>query len=319
MTLRNAFEDLATEATLAALEAKTPALSGGRVPVDIGSATVSIGASVEVSNDAGNPLPISDAGGSITVDGPLTDAQLRAAAVPVSAASLPLPTGAATAAAQTTLIGHVDGIEGGLGAAADAAASSDTGTFSLVALVKRGLQNWTTLLARVPSLTVSSTRLLVDGSGVTQPVSAASLPLPTGAATAANQSTGNNSLSSIDGKTPALTGGRVPVDGSGVTQPVSGTVATTVAVRTPTTASVSSSASSVTILASNASRRGVSIANDSTATLRLSFSTPATSANAFIVMPPGSFLLLDQQLIVTNALYGIWSAANGAAQITEYV
>jgi hypothetical protein len=31
-----------------------------------------------------NPLPVSDAGGSLTVDGPLTDAQLRASAVPVS-------------------------------------------------------------------------------------------------------------------------------------------------------------------------------------------------------------------------------------------
>lgn len=36
------------------------------------------------------------------------------------------------------------------------------------------------------------------------PVSAATLPLPTGAATGAKQDTGNASLSSIDGKTPAL-------------------------------------------------------------------------------------------------------------------
>lgn len=283
MTLRNAFEDLATEATLAALEAKTPALQSGRVPVDIGSATVSIGASVEVSNDAGNPLPISDAGGSITVDaaslplptGAATAANqatiighvdgiealatagnaslasidgktpaLQSGGVPVTdnggsltidAASLPLPTGAATAANQATLIGHVDGLESGLGAQADAAASSDTGTFSLLALVKRGLQNWTTLLARVPSLTVSSTRLLVDGSGVTQPASVASLPLPSGAATAANQSTlighvdGIEGLlttidadtGNIDAKLPVLASGRIPVDGSGVTQPVS--------------------------------------------------------------------------------------------------
>lgn len=45
--------------------------------------------------------------------------------------------------------------------------------------------------------------------------------LPTGAATAARQDTGNNSLSSIDGKTPPLVSGRVPVDGSAVTQPIS--------------------------------------------------------------------------------------------------
>lgn len=44
----------------------------------------------------------------------------------------------------------------------------------------------------------------VDGSAVTQPVSAASLPLPTGAATAAKQDTGNTSVASLDTKTPAL-------------------------------------------------------------------------------------------------------------------
>jgi hypothetical protein len=89
--------------------------------------------------------------------------------------------------------------------------------------------------------------------------------------------------------------------------------------RTPTTTSVASSASSVTILASNANRRGFSISNISTAKLYLSFSTPATIANCFIEVPAGAFLLLDQQLIVTSAIYGIWAAANGAAQITEYV
>lgn len=42
-----------------------------------------------------------------------------------------------------------------------------------------------------------------------------------GDASAANQVTGNNSLASIDAKTPALVSGRQPVDGSGVTQPIS--------------------------------------------------------------------------------------------------
>ena len=51
-----------------------------------------------------------------------------------------------------------------------------------------------------------------------QTVSAADLPLPSGAATAAKQDTGNTSLGtintslvSVDGKTPALSGGKVPV------------------------------------------------------------------------------------------------------------
>ena len=96
-------------------------------------------------------------------------------------------------------------------------------------------------------------------------------------------------------------------------------IPTSVAIRTPTTTSVASSATSVTVLATNANRRGISIANDSTSILRLSYATPATSANAFIVMQPGSFLWLDQQLMITGTIYGIWATANGTAQVTEYV
>lgn len=60
----------------------------------------------------------------------------------------------------------------------------------------------------------------------TQPISAAALPLPTGAATAANQDgivkdgTGDTTQANV-------TNGRLHVDGSGVTQPVSGTLAAT--------------------------------------------------------------------------------------------
>lgn len=89
--------------------------------------------------------------------------------------------------------------------------------------------------------------------------------------------------------------------------------------RTPTTASVAGSITSVTLLAANSSRKGFSFSNISEASLYLSFSDPATTANCFIKLPPGSFLLLDQQLIVGNAIYGIWSAADGTVQVTEYV
>jgi len=141
-----------------------------------------------------------------------------------------------------------------VGNKAESAASSDTGTFSLISLFKRLLSRVTSLVPA--NLTVTSSRLLVDGSGVTQPISASSLPLPSGAATSANQTTANTSLANIDtdlgaqadasattdtgtfslislfkrllGKIPSLTAGnRVPVDGSGVTQPVSGSVSVT--------------------------------------------------------------------------------------------
>lgn len=170
---------------------------------------------------------------------------------PVSLAAIPLATGAATSAYQ---------------------ASSDA---SLTALVAKDYATQTTLSAlnaKIPASPATDRTTaaapfalrLSDGTTFykattpadTQPISVASLPLPTGAATettlsalntkvtavntgavvvsssalpsgaatSALQTTGNSSLSSIDTKTPALVTGRVPVDGSGVTQPVNGTV-----------------------------------------------------------------------------------------------
>lgn len=116
----------------------------------------------------------------------------------------------------------------------------------------------------------------------------------TGDASAANQVLQTAQLTEINGKLPSIT-------------------------KTPTTTSVASATASTAILAANANRRGVSVMNDSTATLALSFSATATAANCFIKLAPGAFILLDQQLIVGNAISGFWSSANGTAQVTEYV
>lgn len=135
----------------------------------------------------------------------------------------------------------------GIGAPADSAASSDGGTFSLIALVKRLLGKFPSsigqkaksgalavtlasdedLLGRTPStlgqkamassfaVAVASDQSSIPVTGTfyqaTQPVSAASLPLPTGAATATLQGTGNTSLSSIDGKIAACNTGAVTI------------------------------------------------------------------------------------------------------------
>lgn len=63
--------------------------------------------------------------------------------------------------------------------------------------------SYTTAKTSPLSLTTGG-MLRVDNSGVTQPISAVSLPLPAGASTSANQTTANTSLASIDTKTPAL-------------------------------------------------------------------------------------------------------------------
>jgi hypothetical protein len=59
----------------------------------------------------------------VPISGGLTDAQLRASAVSMSAASLPLPTGAATSANQTTSNTNTAAAASGIGATSDAAAT----------------------------------------------------------------------------------------------------------------------------------------------------------------------------------------------------
>jgi hypothetical protein len=90
--------------------------------------------------NGGVPLPV-----AMTNPTALTDAQLRAAAVPVSAASLPLPTGAAT---QATLAN----IDTDIGATTDAAAATDGAAASLIALTKRGLGRLSALIAQLPAV-----------------------------------------------------------------------------------------------------------------------------------------------------------------------
>ena len=72
------------------------------------------GSATDVSDT--NPLPVDDAGGSLTVDNGGTFAVQAAQSgtwnVTNVSGTVSLPTGAATAANQTTIIGHVDGLEG---------------------------------------------------------------------------------------------------------------------------------------------------------------------------------------------------------------
>ena len=78
-----------------------------------------------------------------------------------------------------------------------------------------------------PGNTANTTAWKVDGSAVTQPVSAASLPLPSGAATSAKQpalGTAGSASSDVISIQGIASMTAVKVDGSGVTQPVSGTI-----------------------------------------------------------------------------------------------
>lgn len=88
-----------------------------------------------------------------------------------------------------------------------------------------------------------------------------------------------------------------------------------------TLTSVASSATSVTILAENLKRKGASIVNNSTAILYLKLSNAdsddadATTDHS-VQLPTLSYY--EVPFGYTGIIRGIWAAANGSANITEY-
>ena len=137
-----------------------------------------------------------------------------------------LPTGASTSALQTTGNSSLSSIDGKTATLVSGRVPVDpSGVTSPV--------SFTRLASATDSVTVfqpTAANLNANVSGTVAATQSGTwdvtnvsgvVSLPTGASTAANQTTGNSSLSSIDTKTPALVTGRIPVDGSAVTQPIS--------------------------------------------------------------------------------------------------
>lgn len=120
--------------------------------------------------------------------------------------------------------------------------------------------------------TVSGGKVEVDGSGVTQPVSASALPLPTGASTSALQITGNTSLATI----ATALGSTLSVSASsfgGITNQSSGSI--TVADSGSTTITGQNGQSIVTGTATTGSFISKSI-SDQTVTINISGTFSAT-------------------------------------------
>jgi hypothetical protein len=122
-------------------------------------------------------------------------------AQPVSASS-PLP---------VTVIGGVGGGGGAdpVGDPADAVATSDTGTFTLIALTKRLLSKLPGSLGQKTMAQSLPVTLASDSSALA--VTAASLPLPAGAATAANQTAMGATLTTLSGQLPSTIGVKTAV------------------------------------------------------------------------------------------------------------
>lgn len=81
-----------------------------------------------------------------------------------------------------------------------------------------------------------------------------------------------------------------------------------------TVAQVASSATSVTLLAANTSRREAIIFNDSTQVLYIKYGTTASATSYTAQLGTGDTLIEDKY---TGRIDGIWAAANGNAYVTE--
>ncbi|WP_408902529.1 hypothetical protein [Methylobacterium radiotolerans] len=139
---------------------------------------------VVTDGDAGDP--ISNYWFNVTTGAKLAAPPSTASISPYS----PLPDGASTAARQDTTNTALATIATGIGAPGDDDPGSDAADGSVIARLARLLASVTglaTLLTairdRLPSALTAAGGLQVDGSSVTQPISAAALPLPDGAAT----------------------------------------------------------------------------------------------------------------------------------------
>jgi len=261
---------------------------------------------------------------------------LRAAAVPVSgtffqgtqpvsAASLPLPSGAATEAT----------LDARTGVLTETAPATDTASSGLNGRLQRVAQRLSSLIALFPTGLGQKTK--ANSFAVTLASDQDALPITDNAGSLTVDGTVGATQSGTWTVQPGNTANTTAwkVDGSAVTQPVSGTVSvnalpagtnnigdvdvlTLPTVASPTVTQVASSASNVTLKASNGSRKGLLIFNDSTAILRVKFGATASSTSYTVQIAAGGYYEMPQP-VYTGLVDGIWAAANGNAYVTELV
>jgi hypothetical protein len=229
--------------------------------------------------------PITDNGGSITVDGTVAATQSGTWNVTNVSGTISLPTGAATEASLAKLT-----------LAQGSTTSGQSGAL-IQGAVTIGGPTYSTGETQPLSLTTDgSLRIEVTNSGDIQ----------FGLATAAKQ--------------PALgTAGTASADVITVQGIASGTplIVTEAKAGTATCTNVSGSASSVSLLASASTRKQATFFNDSTAVLYLKLGTTASTTSYTVQIPAQGYYELPSGSQYTGAIDGIWSAANGAVRITE--
>lgn len=268
-------------------------------------------------------------------------------AIAVSMAAV--PTGGATAANQSTIIGHVDGLEGLLttidadtGTIAGAVAGSEM-QVDIVGALPAGTNNIgdvdiASIAAgdnNIGNVDIVTLPALPAGTNNIGDVDVLTLPaLPAGAnnigdVDIASIAAGDNNIGNVDVVTlPALPAGTNNIgDVDVLTLPaITGTVTANAGTGTFATketrasssavTSVNDTASSTTLLAANANRLGATVYNDSTVALYLKLGATASLTSFTVKMAADSYY--EVPFAYTGIIDGIWASdASGSARITE--
>jgi hypothetical protein len=286
-------------------------------------------------------------GATVAIEKPLTPGRAAAAASrPVVLSTEDLAaltaTSAVTVAAAATNIAKAEDV---------ASADADVGVPAM-AVRKATPANTSGTDGDYEMLQMSAGRVWVDASGVTLTVAAHAVTLTAGAAAIAKAedvasadadvgvpamavrkaSPANTSGTDGDYEMIQMSAGRVWVSAvvdtalpagsaiigkTGIDQTSGQNLIKHVRSATGAKSNVSGSASSVTILASNANRLGAKVWNDSTAILYLDESGGTASATSCTVklMPDNYY---EVPFHYTGAITGIWASATGAARVTEF-
>lgn len=311
-------------------------------PLEFTKNSVTVGVSQDTVTPANSvPLPVTVLGSNGSVVDPATAALQVTGNTSLASIDGKTPAlGQALAAASVPIT--LTALEEGLiGALTETAPATDTASSGLNGRLQRIAQRLTSLIALFPisigqkamagslSVALSSDQssipvaaTLQSGSAIVGKVSIdQTTPGTTNlVALAANQSV---NVAQINGVTPLMGNGVTGTGSQRVTIASDNTSNTNPWLvnqqvsATATTSNVASSATNVTLLSSNASRKGMMIQNDSTTILYLKYGTTASSTSYTVQMLPGSYYEMPESRIYTGEVDGIWSTANGNARVTE--
>lgn len=301
---------------------------------DSGGTEVGTGANPVRTDPTGTtPQPVTDGGGSITVDGAVAVAGTVAvsnfpAVQPVS------DNGGSLTVDGSVAVSSVGGTVAVSGPLTDTQLRATPVPVSGTVTANAGTGPWP-VTDNGGSLTVDGPLTNTELRAAAVPVSVASLPLPAGAAT-------ETTLSAINTKTPALgqatmaasspvvissnqsgvpvtdNGGSLTVDGPLTNTELRASPVPTKELRTGAAAitSVTSSTSVQTLLAANANRLGATIYNGGSKDLWVKFGSGASSSSYTVKMVKDAYYEVPYGY--TGIITGIWDTSpSGSALMTE--